>query len=495
MMMLQANPESDPRGGQPQPPLREVPHNIEAEQALLGAILVNNDVMDRINLEPGHFFEPLHATIFDVARTYIAAGKRANAVTLRTFFENSEPLSPDLTVPQYLGRLTAGATSIINVKDYARTIRDLAVRRQLILIGEDLVNGAFDAAIDIAPKDLIEDAEGMLFALAETGKDSRVVSMQDAVARAVEAANQAHMRKGSGGLPTGLIDLDAKLGGLQQSDLIIVAGRPSMGKTALALNIATNVAKAGREEMTADGEVRRMPAPVLFFSLEMSAEQLAARQLAEASELSGHDIRSGRLSEAQIADYILKSRDVAGLPLEIDESGGISIAQLSARARRIKRQQGTALIVVDYLQLMRGSSKRSDNRVQEVTEITTGLKALAKELNVPIIALSQLSRGVESRDNKRPQLSDLRESGSIEQDADVVMFVYREEYYVEKLKPDETHYDKFGEWQQRLAACRGKAEVIVGKQRHGPVGTVELSFEGRFTRFGNLARTGNGGAS
>ena len=493
-MMLQSNPHSTPSYGTAQQP-REAPHNIEAEQALLGAILVNSDVLDRVpDLQPGHFYDQLHATIFETVRAYIAAGKRATPVTMRTFFENAEPLSRDMTVPQYLGRLAANATTIINVKDYARTIHDLAVRRQLILIGEELVNGALDAAIDIAPKDLIEEAEGMLFALAETGKDSRVVSMQDAVARAVESANAAHMRKGSGGLATGLADLDAMLGGLIDSDLIILAGRPAMGKSALALNIATNVAKAGREVMSDVGEITRVPAPVHFFSLEMSAEQMAARQLAAEAEVSSHDVRAGRLTQTQISEYIRHAQNVANLSMKIDESGGIPIALLAARARRAKRQFGTALIVIDYLQLLYGNSRKSENRVQEITQITTGLKALAKELNVPILALSQLSRGVEGRDNKRPQLNDLRESGSIEQDADVVMFVYREEYYVEKQKPDETNYEKYGEWQQKLAACRGKAEVVIGKHRHGPVGTVDLAFEGRFTRFGNLART-NGGAS
>ena len=487
-MMLQRTTPMDADA----PASRVAPHNIEAEQALLGAMLVNNEALDRVSgfLESGHFYDPLHAEIYNVASKLIQVGKQATPITMRTFFENAEPIDARLTVPQYLGRLAANATTIINAHDYGRTIYDLAVRRHLILIGEEMARGACEAAIDVAPKDLIEDAEASLYAIAETGTSrATLTSMSEAVASAVDLANWSYQNKGSGGLPTGLADLDRKLGGMHPSDLIIIAGRPSMGKTALVTNIARHVAATGRDAVSKDGEIKREQTPVLFFSLEMSADQLAGRLIAEAAEVSAHKSRDGSMTADEIDRYISRSSRVAGLPIHIDQTGGLTIAQMSARARRIKRQHGIALVVVDYLQLMIGKANgQNSNRVQELTNITTGLKAMAKELAVPVIALSQLSRGVESRDNKRPQLSDLRESGSIEQDADVVMFVYREEYYVERLKPDPGNIDAYADWSNKMAAAAGKAEVIIGKQRHGPVGTVELSFESQFTRFGNLAR-------
>jgi replicative DNA helicase len=471
---------------------REAPHNIEAEQALLGAILVNNEAMDRVTsfLEPVHFFDPLHGEIFETASKMIHAGKQATPITLKTFFDAAEPIDANLTVPQYLGRLAANATSIINAEDYGRTIYDLAVRRSLIVLGEDMVNSAYDAPIDFPPKQQIEEAETRLYDLAEQGKYGQgFMGFGTALTHAIEMANNAYQREGHlSGLATGLSDLDGKMGGLQPSDLIILAGRPSMGKTALATNIAYNIAKNYRSERQPDGTEKAIDGAIVgFFSLEMSAEQLATRILSEQAELASEKIRRGMINEDEFRKLVAVSQEMSRIPLYIDQTGGLTIAQLASRARKLKRQKGLGLLVVDYLQLLAGSSKRGDNRVQEVTEITTGLKALAKELAVPVIALSQLSRQVEQRDDKRPQLSDLRESGSIEQDADVVMFVFREEYYVERQKPREGTAE-FSDWQTQMMAVSGKAEVIIGKQRHGPVGTVGLSFESQFTRFGNLAR-------
>lgn len=480
--------------GAPEPiHFREAPHNIEAEQALLGAILINNEALDRVSmfLEPGHFFDPLHAEIFETTGKMIHAGKQATPITLKTFFENAEPIDANLTVPQYLGRLAAHATTIINAEDYGRTIYDLAIRRALITVGEDMVNLAYDAPIDFPPETQIQDAETRLFDLAERGKYGQgFMSFSSALTHAIDMANAAYEREGHlSGLSTGLIDLDNRMGGLQSSDLIILAGRPSMGKTALVTNIAYNVAKAYRSEKQPDGSDKTVDGGrVGFFSLEMSAEQLATRILSEQSEIPSEKIRRGMINEDDFRKLVAVSQEMSRAPLWIDQTGGLSIAQLSARARKLKRQKGLDLLIVDYLQLLSGSGgKGSENRVQEITQITTGLKALAKELAVPIIALSQLSRQVEQREDKRPQLSDLRESGSIEQDADVVMFVFREEYYVERQKPREGT-PEFSDWQTQMMAVSGKAEVIVGKQRHGPVGTVQLAFESQFTRFGNLAR-------
>ncbi len=473
-------------------PFRAAPHNIDAEQALLGAILVNNEAQDRVStfLRAEHFYDPLHASIYETAGKLIAAGKQATPVTLRTFFETAEPIDQNLTVPQYLGRLAANATTIINAVEYARTIYDLAIRRQLILIGEDLVNVAYDSPIDNPPETQIQEAETRLFSLAETGKYGQgFLTFEKALTNAIEMANSAYQRQGGlSGVSTGLRDLDARMGGLQSSDLIILAGRPSMGKTSLATNIAYNIAKAYRTEEQPDGSMKTTDGGVVgFFSLEMSAEQLATRILAEQAEISSSKIRRGEITEDEFKRLVLASQEMARCPLYIDQTGGISIAQLAARARKLKRQKGLDVLVIDYLQLLTGSAGRaSQGRVQEITEITTGLKALAKELAVPVIALSQLSRQVETREDKRPQLSDLRESGSIEQDADVVMFVFREEYYVERAKPSEGTAE-FQAWMEKMQQVTGKAEVIIGKQRHGPVGAVTLAFEGSFTRFSDLA--------
>jgi replicative DNA helicase len=471
---------------------RQAPHNLEAEQALLGAILVNNEALDRVSsfLSPQHFFDPLHGRIYETLATLIHAGKTATPITVKTFFENTDPIDAQTSVPQYLGRLAANATTIINAAEYGRTIYDLATRRALIVIGEDMVNTAYESAVDHSPKHQIEEAEGRLYTLAEQNKYGQgFETFGNALSTAVEMANAAYQRAGHlSGASTGLADLDNKLGGLQRSDLIILAGRPSMGKTALATNIAYNVAKTYRSQVNTDGTKETVDGGIVgFFSLEMSSEQLATRILAEQAEISSEKIRRGMIDEMEFRKLSETATEMQRIPLYIDQTGGISIAQLSARARKLKRQHGLDLLVVDYLQLLGGSRRGDANRVQEITEITTGLKALAKELNVPIIALSQLSRQVESREDKRPQLSDLRESGSIEQDADVVIFVFREEYYVERTKPAEGT-PEFADWMAKMSQVSGKAEVIIGKQRHGPVGTVELAFEGQFTRFGNLAR-------
>jgi replicative DNA helicase len=481
-------------------PFRRAPHNIEAEQALLGAILINNEAQDRVSsfLKSEHFFDPLHGQIFEVAGKLIAAGKQATPITLKTYFENHEPTAQGLTVPQYLGRLVTNATTIINAKDYGQTIYDLFLRRQLIVIGEDMVNTAYDSPVDAVPQEQITEVEGKLFALAEQGKFGKgFLDFKDALLNAIEMAEAAYKRDGGlSGISSGLRDLDRKMGGLQKSDLIVLAGRPSMGKTSLATNIAYNIARARyrsweRHPDLPRDSIEHEGAVVAFFSLEMSAEQLATRVLSEQAEIGSADIRRGEINEEQFTRLAMVSQEMSKAPLFIDDTGGISIAQLAARARKLKRQKGLGLVIVDYLQLVQGSSKSSQtNRVQEITEITTSLKALAKELAVPVIALSQLSRQVENREDKRPQLSDLRESGSIEQDADVVMFVYRDEYYAERAMPQPGEA-KYVEMQARLEAGRGKAEVIIGKQRHGPVGTVMLAFEGQLTRFSDLEYQGN----
>ncbi len=470
------------------PAFRAPPHNVEAEQALLGAILVNNEAMDRVSsfLKPDHFYDTLHGRIYETAAKLIMSGKRATPITLKTFFRADETVG-ELAVPQYLGRLAANATTIINAEDYGRTVYDLAIRRQLIDIGETLVNTAFDSPIDAPPSVQIEEAEQQLYELAETGKyGSGFAPFSSALTNAIDMANSAYMRDGGlSGLATGFADLDQRMGGLQPSDLIIVAGRPAMGKTALATNIAYHIAKSYRtdsdSEKTVDGAV------VGFFSLEMSAEQLATRILSEQSLIPSNEIRRGKIDDAQFSSLIDVAQDLERLPLYIDQTGGITVAQLAARARRLKRQRDIGLIVVDYLQLLSGSSRRAaDGRVQEITEITTSLKALAKELNVPVLALSQLSRQVEQREDKRPLLSDLRESGSIEQDADVVLFVYREEYYLERREPS-LNTEEHAQWRSQMEALTGQAEIIIGKQRHGPTGTVRLQFTSEFTRFSNLA--------
>ena len=479
----------------PDEPTRTPPQNLEAEQALLGAILSNNDAADRVTqfLGPEHFSEAVHARIYEAATTLIRLGKLATPVTLKTHFENDQSLK-EIGGPVYLARLAASATTIINADEYGRMIFELAQRRKLIALGTDVVNEAFEPDIESTAKDLIEKTEAALYSLAEKGQFGKgFQQFQGAMKKAIDMAAAAFQRDGHlSGISCGLTDIDEKMGGLQRSDLIILAGRPAMGKTALATNIAYHVAKNYKAEYQPDGSVKvEDGAVVAFFSLEMSSEQLATRIIAEQTAISSEEIRRGKISEDEFQRLVEVSRDLQGLPLYIDDTGGLSIAQLAARARRLKRQRGLGLIIVDYLQLLAGSARKaSEGRVQEVTEITVGLKALAKELDVPIIALSQLSRQVESRDDKRPQLSDLRESGSIEQDADVVLFVYREEYYLQRLEP-QVGSAEHQAWQDKMDRAHGKAEVIIGKQRHGPTGTIDLQFEGRLTKFSNLAREGH----
>ncbi|MET0315013.1 MAG: replicative DNA helicase, partial [Hansschlegelia sp.] len=474
----------------PEPAYRQAPHNVEAEQALLGAVLVNNDAFWRVSdfLEPGHFYEGLHARTFEIVASLVRAGKAATPVTIKTFLPTDLDVGGGLTVAQYLARLAAEATTVINAEDYGRTVYDLALRRSLIGVGEEMVNTAYDAPVDMPPGEQIEEAERRLFELAEKGSyGGGFQTFSNALKTAVDMAASAYKRDGGlSGIATGLDDLDRLMGGLQASDLIILAGRPGMGKTSLATNIAYNIAKAYQGETQPDGRTKTINGGVVgFFSLEMSAEQLATRIIAEQAEISSSKIRRGSIDERDFYKLTEAVTEMQRAPLFIDETGGLSIAQLAARARRLKRSKGLDLLVVDYLQLLSGSAKRGENRVQEMTEITTGMKALAKELAVPIIALSQLSRQVESRDDKRPQLSDLRESGSIEQDADMVMFVYREEYYINFQKPKEASRDAgddvgtvsaFEAWQKQMDDVHGLAEMVIAKQRHGATGTVMLRF-------------------
>ncbi len=471
-------------------PYRVAPHNIEAEQALLGAILVNNEAYDRVSdfLKPEHFSEELHRRVYEVTSQLIRAGKIASPVTLKTFLGDHD--LGGMTMPQYLARLASEATAIINTEDYGRTIQDLSLRRALIQIGEDVVNVAYDSPVDASPRSQIEEAERRLYEIAEQGRyDGGFQTFSNALTTAIDLAAKAYERDGKlSGIATGLSDVDTKLGGLQSSDLVIIAGRPGMGKTALATNIAFNIARAYESRVRPDGTHEPVNGGIVgFFSLEMSAEQLATRIIAEQSGVPSYKIRRGDIHDSEFHRISEAARDMQTVPLFIDQTGGISIAQLVARARRLKRQRGLDVLVIDYLQLLTGSRSKGDNRVQELTEITTGLKALAKELSVPVVALSQLSRQVENRDDKRPQLSDLRESGSIEQDADVVLFVYREEYYLKNKEP-RTGTEEHITWMQEMERAHGKAECIIGKSRHGPTGTIELQFDAEVTRFSNLAR-------
>ncbi len=474
-----------------------MPHSVEAEQQLLGAILTNNEVFDRIAsiIGPQHFYDPVHARIFDIASARIAKNNLASPVTLKAFMEDDEGLQ-ELGGPPYLVRLAGAAISSFAVRDYAQMIYDLAVRRDLISLGRDISSRAAKVDVQSEPREQIVEAEQALYKLAEQGRsDSGFQSFLKAVTDAVNVANAAYQREGGlAGISTGLTDMDRKLGGLHKSDLLILAGRPSMGKTSLATNVAFNIAKAYRKGERPDGSDGTVEGGVVgFYSLEMSAEQLAARILSEAAEVPSEQIRRGDMTEQEFRRFVDAAKSLEACPLYIDDTPALPISQLAARARRLKRTHGLDVLMVDYLQLVRPASAK-DSRVNEVSEITQGLKAIAKELDIPVIALSQLSRQVESREDKRPQLSDLRESGSIEQDADVVMFVYREEYYKEREKPSDHELEKMAAWQDEMERLHGRAEVIIGKQRHGPIGSIELSFEGRFTRFGNLIKPWQQGA-
>jgi len=491
---------SFPSGDPVTPNFRTPPHNFEAEQALLGALMLNNRAYDKVSefLRADHFAEPAHGRIYSACVKLIERGQIANPVTLKTYLEQDNVLT-EIGGPEYLAQLAGAVVSIINAGDYGRLIFDLHLRRELIALGGDVVNTAYESNVDLPADIQIGQAEAKLYDLATIGQtDGGFEDFGSILIKAIDMADAAHKREGKlSGVPTGLMDLDGKLGGLHPSDLIILAGRPSMGKTALATNIAFNAAMCYAEETDVLGNAKAVDgAKVAFFSLEMSSEQLATRILAERAEIASHKIRQGELSNEEFERLSMAAIDLNRLKLYIDDTPALTISAIRTRARRLKRKEGLGLIIIDYLQLLRGSSANSENRVQEVSEITRGLKALAKELDVPVIALSQLSRAVEQREDKRPQLSDLRESGSIEQDADVVMFVYREQYYLERAepgrRPEETE-EKFNErhskWMLRCEEVHNTAEVIVAKQRHGPVGTVRLSFLGEYTKFGNLADT------
>jgi replicative DNA helicase len=458
------------------------PSNLEAEQALLGSILVNNDIIDEIStiVNSKTFYDPAHVKIYEVIESLNNKGMIANPITLKNFFEKDNMLN-EVGGTEYLVKLTRFSGSVKQAIDYAKIIHEMYLRRELVLISDKLSNDTLNAnSEEQNAENIIESTEKSLFDLAERGSFTQsFLSFNKALDQTIEMATMAMQNdQGIVGVPTGLTDLDEKLGGLHKSDLIILAGRPSMGKTALATNIAYNAAKHIL--------MRQEKSSVAFFSLEMSSEQLSTRILSEQAKIKSDDIRRGKVTEEEINRYIETSRNIYNLPLYIDETPAITIATLSNRARRIKRLFGLSLIVVDYIQLMRSSlSNRNEGRVQEISEITQGLKALAKEMSVPVLALSQLSRAVEQRDDKQPQLADLRESGSIEQDADVVMFVYREEYYLERKQPKLGSIEH-AEWQSKMNDVNGLADIILGKQRHGPTGTVKVEFEGIYTKFKDL---------
>ena len=457
--------------------LKELPNNIESEQSVIGSILLNNEIFDEINLliASKNFYDPMHQKIFMAIEKLIYSGMLANPITLKNYFENEKD---ELNVPNYLVKITKFSTSSRQAIEYSKLIYDLYVKRELIKISENIIDTAKLNDLDNDGKSIIENFEKSLFDLAEKGSfSSSLVKFDEAMKMTIEMASSAYKNEeGIVGVPTGLTDLDYRLGGLHKSDLLIIAGRPSMGKTALATNIAFNAAK----KIQNDGR----KSTIAFFSLEMSSEQLSTRILAEQSRIKSNDIRRGKISEEQFDKFIEISKNISELPLYIDETPAISIAALSNRARRIKRLYGLDMVVVDYIQLMKASNFR-EGRVQEISEITQGLKALAKELSVPVLALSQLSRAVEHRDDKKPQLSDLRESGSIEQDADVVMFVYREAYYLQGKEPRPATVEH-AEWQAKMNDISHLAEIIIGKQRHGPTGNVMLEFEAMFTKFKDL---------
>ncbi|MEQ8354110.1 MAG: replicative DNA helicase [Kiloniellaceae bacterium] len=476
--------------------LRLPPANDEAEQALLGAVLANNAAYEKVAdfLLPEHFADGVHARIYEACGKLIERGQIANAIQLKNLFEQESALA-EVGGAQYLAQLQSSYVTIINAADYGKTIHDLYLRRQLIGLGEDMVNDAFDYDLDIDASQQIEMSEDRLYKLAEVGQtEGGLNPFKAAVLESLHSTEAAMKRDGLSGVSSGLHDLDKLLGGLHRSDLLVLAARPSMGKTALATNIAFNVAADTRVEKDAEGNPTEQRQPVAFFSLEMSAEQLASRIISERTSVRSDAMRRGDIRDEEFDAIFEASRELFELPLFVDDTPALSVGQVRTRARRLKRQHGLSLIVVDYLQLMQPPpGKRSDNRVQEVSEITRGLKALAKDLDVPVIALSQLSRAVEQREDKRPQLSDLRESGSIEQDADVVMFIYREQYYAERAEPsqrdgedDNKFHERLERWKERCERSYGKAEIIVAKQRHGPIGAREFSFDGDTTRFSDL---------
>ena len=454
---------------------KELPNNIEAEQSVIGSILVTNEIFDEINtiISNVNFYDPMHQKIFNAIESMIYKGMLANPITLKNYFENEKD---ELNIPEYLVKITKFSTSARQAIEYSKIIYDMFVRRELIKISEQIIDNAKENDLDNSGQNIIENSEKLLYDLAEKGTfSSSLIKFDDAMKQTIEMASAAYKNEGGiVGVPTGLRDLDDKLGGLHQSDLVIIAGRPSMGKTSLATNIAFNAAKNIQD----NGK----KSSIAFFSLEMSSEQLSTRIISEQARIGSNDIRRGRISDEQFDQFLETSKNISELPLFIDETPAISIAAMSNRSRRIKRLYGLDLIVVDYIQLMKGLFNNKDGRVQEISQITQGLKAIAKELGVPVLALSQLSRQVEQRDDHKPQLADLRESGSIEQDADVVMFVYREGYYLQRKEPREATVEH-AEWQAKMNEVAHLAEIIIGKQRHGPIGKVTLEFEERFTKF------------
>ena len=472
----------------PQQPLKvvqnsqkQLPSNIEAEQALIGSILVSNDIYDEITtfVDAKKFFDPIHTKIFSAIETLISKGLLANPITLKNYFENDQGLK-ELGGQEYLIKITKFSTSTKQAIDYANIVQEMHVRRELIKISESVLNEASNNnEITSTGEEIIQNTEKSLFDLAERGHFNRsFLKFENALNQTIEMAKKAYQNdEGIVGVPTGLTDLDSRLGGMHKQDLIIIAGRPSMGKTALATNIAFYAAKNIQQ--------KGLKSTVAFFSLEMSSEQLSTRILSEQSRIRSNDIRRGKVSEKEFEQFIETSKNISELPLYIDETPAITISAIRNRSRRIKRLFGLDLVVVDYIQLMRSGRKMEFNRVQEISEITQGLKALAKELNVPVLALSQLSRQVEHRDDKKPQLADLRESGSIEQDADVVMFVYREAYYLEAKEPPPGSIEH-SEWQQQMDEVSRLAEIMIGKQRHGPTGNVKVEFEAMYTKFKDL---------
>ena len=463
---------------------KQMPCNIEAEQAVIGSILVSNDTFDEIStiVDSQKFFDPIHIKIYSTIEKLISKGLLANPITLKNYFENDEGLK-ELGGQEYLVKITKFSTSGKQVLDYANIIHEMHLRRELIKISETLSNeSSNNTDSTISGEEIIQNTEKSLFDLAERGHFNRsFLKFENALKQTIEMARNAYQNdEGIVGVPTGLTDLDSRLGGLHKQDLVIIAGRPSMGKTALATNIAFHAAK--------NIEKKGIKSTVAFFSLEMSSEQLSTRILSEQSRIRSNDIRRGKVSEKEFEQFIETSKNIVDLPLYIDETPAITISAISNRARRIKRLFGLELIVVDYIQLMRSTGDRkNESRVQEISEITQGLKALAKELDVPVLALSQLSRAVEQRDDKKPQLADLRESGSIEQDADVVMFVYREAYYLERKEPTLGSIEH-AEWQQKMDEISSLAEIMIGKQRHGPTGNVKVEFEAMYTKFKNLEK-------
>ena len=456
---------------------KELPNNIEAEQSVIGSILISNELFDEINMiiSSKNFYDPMHQKIYAAIEKLIYSGMLANPITLKNYFDNEKDV---INVPDYLVKITKFSSSTRQTIEYSKLVYDLYVKRELIKLSENIIDTAKLNDLDQNAQTIIENSEKSLFDLAEKGSfSSSLVKFDEAMKLTIEMASNAYKNdEGIVGVPTGLTDLDDRLGGLHKSDLVIIAGRPSMGKTALATNIAFNAAKKIQQD--------RKKSTIAFFSLEMSSEQLSTRILAEQARIKSNDIRRGRISEEEFDRFIETSKNIAELPLYIDETPAISIAALSNRARRIKRLYGLELVVIDYIQLMKASNFR-EGRVQEISEITQGLKALAKELSVPVLALSQLSRAVEQRDDKKPQLADLRESGSIEQDADVVMFVYREAYYLERKEPRPATVDH-AEWQAKMNEISNLAEIIIGKQRHGPTGNINLEFEAMFTKFKDI---------